>query len=179
MAQSYGIDLSQLANGAAQPVQPQQQAFPEMHYLTSELDTIRSKLAAIEQEKIAQHHRATVGEIEAFANETDASGKLLRPFMGDVHEQLMDEVRLLRSRNPQAPARQILQQAYETACWKSPDVRSRLIEQQRQPQVQAQRVQQARLAGSSVRGAPGASSLAANSGSSLREALMAAFEAHT
>jgi len=177
MAQSYGLDLSQLASNTEQPVQ--QQAFPQMHYLTSELDSIRSKLAAYEQEKSAQQQRAAVSEVESFANEMDSSGKLVRPFIGDVHEQMMDEVRLIRSRNPEMPARQVLQQAYETSCWKNPEVRTRLIEQQRQPQAQAARVQQAKLAGSSVRGAPGASSLANTNGNSVRDALLAAMELHT
>lgn len=99
--------------------------------------------------------------------------------MADVHEQMLDEVQLIRSRQPELSPRQILQQAYEVACWKNPSVRSRLIEQQRQPQVQAARVQQAKAAGSSVRGAPGASNLAAGNGSSIRDAIMAAFDAHS
>lgn len=179
MAQSYGLDLSQLANGAesTQPAQPQ--AYPQMHYLTNELENIRGKLAAIEQEKVAQQQRAAVSEVETFANEMDSSGKLVRPFMADVHEQMMDEVRLIRSRNPELPARQILQQAYEVSCWKNPNVRSRLIEQQRAPQVQAQRVQQAKLAGSSVRGAPGASTLGSTNGNSVRDAILAAFDSHS
>ena len=179
MAQSYGLDLSQLANGADNTQPAQQQAYPQMHYLTNELENIRGKLAAIEQEKIAQHQRAAISEVESFANEMDSSGKLLRPFMGDVHEQMMDEVRLIRARNPEMPARQILQQAYETSCWKNPNVRGRLIEQQRAPQVQAQRVQQAKLAGSSVRGAPGASTLGSTNGNSVRDALLQAFDTLT
>ena len=179
MAQSYGLDLSQLANGTAQTETAQPQAYPQMHYLTNELDTIRGKLAAIEQDKVAQQQRAAVSEVESFANEMDSSGKLVRPFMADVHEQMMDEVRLIRSRNSELPARQILQQAYETSCWKNPHVRSRLIEQQRAPQVQAQRVQQAKLAGSSVRGAPGASTLGSTNGNSVRDALLAAFDSHS
>lgn len=179
MAQSYGLDLSQLANGTEQTETAQPQAYPQMHYLTNELDNIRGKLAAIEQEKMAQHQRAAVSEVESFANEMDSSGKLVRPFMADVHEQMMDEVRLIRSRQPELPARQILQQAYETSCWKNPHVRGRLIEQQRAPQVQAQRVQQAKLAGSSVRGAPGASTLGSTNGNSVRDALLAAFDSHS
>lgn len=179
MAQSYGLDLSQLANGAesTQPAQPQ--AYPQMHYLTNELETIRGKLAAFENEKMAQQQRAAVSEVETFANEMDSGGKLIRPFMADVHDQMMDEIRLIRVRNPELTARQILQQAYETSCWKNPNVRTRLIEQQRAPQVQAQRVQQAKLAGSSVRGAPGASTLGSTNGNSVRDALLQAFESLT
>lgn len=179
MAQSYGLDLSQLASGAESTQAAQPQAYPQMHYLTNELETIRGKLAAIEHEKVAQQQRAAVSEVESFANEMDSSGKLVRPYMADVHEQMMDEVRLIRQRQPELPARQILQQAYETSCWKNPNVRSRLIEQQRAPQVQAQRVQQAKLAGSSVRGAPGASTLGSTNGNSVRDALLAAFDSHT
>lgn len=179
IAQSYGIDLSQLANGSAHSVQQQQQAAPQYNPLVPELNAIQAKLAAIEQEKMAQQWHSQVAEVNAFANEMDANGKLIRPYMADVNEQLTDEIRILRERNPHAPAREILQQAYDAACWKNPEVRSKLIEAQRQPQIQAQRVQQARLAGSSVRGAPGASTLAAGSGSSVRDALLAAFEAHT
>ena len=177
MAQSYGLDLSQLARGAEQSSNPQ--AYPQMHYLTNELDSIRSKLAAMEQEKVAQQQRLAIGEVESFANETDSAGKVIRPFLADVHDQMMEEIPLIRARHPELPSRQILQTAYETACWKNPSVRSRLIEQQQQPQAQAARVQQARLAGSSVRGAPGASALSSNSGNSVREALLAAVEAHS
>ena len=177
MAQSYGLDLSQLAGNAQQTSSPQ--AYPQMHYLNSELDTIRSKLAAIEQEKIAQQQMAGIREVETFAGEMDGNGKLLRPYMADVHEQMLEEISLIRSRNPEAVGREILQQAYEVACWKNPSVRARLIESERQPQVQAARVQQAKLAGSSVRGAPGASSLAAGNGSSVRDALLAAFDVHS
>lgn len=177
MAQSYGLDLSQLAGNAQQTSSPQ--AYPQMHYLNSELDTIRSKLAAMEQEKIAQQQQAGIREVETFANEMDGSGKLLRPHIADVHEQMLEEIPLIRSRNPEAAGREILQQAYEVACWKNPTVRARLIESERQPQVQAARVQQAKLAGSSVRGAPGASSLAAGNGSSIRDALLAAFDSHS
>ncbi len=179
MAQSYGLDLSQLANGAESTQPAQSQAYPQMHYLTNELETIRGKLAAFENEKMAQQQRAAVSEVETFANEMDSGGKLIRPFMADVHDQMMDEIRLIRSRNPELPARQILQQAYETSCWKNPNVRGRLIEQQRAPQVQAQRVQQAKLAGSSVRGAPGASTLGSTNGNSVRDALLQAFESLT
>jgi hypothetical protein len=177
MAQSYGLDLSQLAGGAEQS--SNSQAYPQMHYLTNELQNIRGKLAALEQEKMAQQQRHAIGEVESFANEVDKTGKLVRPFMADVHDQMMEEIPLIRARNPELSGRQILQTAYETACWKNPNVRGRLIEQQQQPQMQAARVQQARLAGSSVRGAPGASALASTNGSSVRDALLAAMEAHS
>jgi len=176
MAQSYGIDLSQLAAGS---VTPRNEHPQEFHYLTNELQTIRSQLAAIEQDKMAQQQRYAISEVESFANEMDTSGALLRPFMADVHDVMMDEIRLIRSKNTDLAPRQILQQAYETACWKSPEVRARLVEQQTAPHVNAARVAQAKRAGASIKGAPGAGALSSSAGNSIRESLLAAWDQHS
>lgn len=164
LARQYGADLSQVS-------QSQPQTDPQLRAIQQELATLKNarqqELSAREQ----QEQEATTSLISAFAADPK-----------NVHFETVkaDMAALLK-----AGRARDLQDAYDKAVWASPDIRSTLLEAERQ-QAEAKRVAEAkdkadkaRKASVSISGSPGATapSKANNEDRSLREELEANFAA--
>lgn len=111
--QQFGID-PQLV------MQPQQQMNPEMMQLQNELMGLKQKLSEKEQLQEREQTDKILAEIQAFAS--DPANK----YFAEVQDQM---IALLESRQAKE-----LKEAYETAIWANPAVRSRLLAEQESAQ---------------------------------------------
>lgn len=161
LARSYGLSPQELVSVASQ----QQQSYsPEYLALQQRLMELEGSLSEREERAHAELYGNLVSEVERFAEETDASGKVLRPYISHVYLDMQPIVTRLRAENPTASPSQILQEAYDRACYANPEVRDALLQQQRQADETKRReeakkkAKQARHAGASVTGSPTGSS---------------------
>ena len=113
LAASYGLDLSHVAQQVAQ--QPQEPAYVrELRQQVSQISGLLNQRQQADQQSLQQNVAA---QIQAFADEKDAQGNLLRPHAEYVADDMMPQIRMIRASNPQMPIHQLLQAAYEKAIW--------------------------------------------------------------
>lgn len=106
------------------------EVMPVVQTLQQQNAELRDRLARMEQGlsrreslEVSARQRAVEGTIVDFARD--------KADWGDVAEEVVGEVALLKQQNPGADAKQLLEQAYERARWKNPDVRTRILADQR------------------------------------------------
>ncbi|PKR55408.1 hypothetical protein [Thalassospira marina] len=114
LAQHYGVDLSQQAEGGENPAHN-----PELSMLRNELTQVKGQLSQFEAEKQQRHVQDLTGRIETFATAKDASGNILHPHF--------DAVRNVMSTLLSSGQVQDLEKAYEQAVWLDPGVRQRML----------------------------------------------------
>jgi len=152
LCQSYGIHPAQLAQARPQ-VDPQIAAlYQQMNFLQEQL---QSRDAMSEQAQLSQAEQL----VQNFRNETDASGKRLRPHFETVEQELEPHLIAVMQQKPGISQRDALAEAYDRAVYANPQTRE-LAFKERQAQQEAERAQalkQKASAGSSLTGAPGAS----------------------
>lgn len=123
LAQSYGMDLRQLAEQEAQ--QPQEPAY--VRELRNQVQQTQGLLQQFQKQTDAQRQAQIAhqlqGELNSFTQEKDAQGNLLRPHLEHVVEDMLPYVQHLRSTSPNMGARQLLQTAYDKAIWANPSTR--------------------------------------------------------
>jgi hypothetical protein len=168
VARSYGVDLRQFAAAVAQAQQPQD---PQVQAVASRLERMES-LVRQQSQAAEQAEMTRIGsEIEAFRADAAAHPyfEAVRPAMAQL---MANNIALT------------LQDAYDHACWAIPQVRSRILDdQKRAEQVQRGKVdreaaERARRAAVSVSSAP-SSGRGGNKtaiGKSIRDDLEAAFD---
>jgi hypothetical protein len=174
VARSYGVDLRQFAAALAQAQQSQN---PEVQAVNARLERMEAEIRqrqhaerAAEGARIAADEARITSEIEAFRADTTA-----HPYFDAVHQEM---VRLFKGGIVDS-----LQDAYDRACWSIPDIRARILtDQKRAEQTQRSKAERdaserARRAAVSVNSAPVSGRGAPKGpGKSIREDLEAAFE---
>jgi hypothetical protein len=181
LSQNMGLDPARLFATASPPqvpgLRPEDQNDPAIRYFadhlgrtTSEIQTLRNELQQMRQAEQQQREdeslKATRWTIDQFANETDQSGRPLRPHFDAVLEDVIE----LFKANPERD----LQDAYERAIWANKDIRARMLAQQQQAITNQNSVERAKLANrSNTRGmtSPVSKPTASKGNGSLREAL--------
>lgn len=154
-----------------------EQESPEVERLSRRIQDLEGHLSQREQGAIAEEHQILNDGIEQYRSETGQDGKPLRPYFDAVYDHMTALAQTYRGRNPQATHREILDAAYRDACELHPQVREKLLEQRfaeresRRLQEANQKVQKARLAGSSLQGTPNGSSMVSTNSGTLREQL--------
>ena len=177
IASTTGVDLGQVGQG-------QPHVDPQIMTLQQQVEAMRAHIAEQQTYQQQQVLSSANQEIQNFASETAQDGTPLRPHINEVSQEMASIVALLRSQNPHAPHRTILQEAYDRACWGNPQVRESLIQSQ-QAAAEAKRTaeerakaQKAKAAGISVSGSPnGTMSLPLSD--DLRTLLAQQFEQHS
>jgi len=171
-AQQQGIDLSMIDEGDGGDVDP------VIADLRTQVSTLQGQLNQFTHGQQEQQHSAIVNEVIAFGEEKDANGNVKRPYLAELGSGFMPYLQHVMAEKPNASRTEILQEAYDRACWATPAVRAKL-----QAAEEAQRLAEARTragraaeAGSSVTGAPmdGATS-PSTTDLSLRDTLRNAF----
>ncbi len=144
LAQSYGFDISQL-----QPHQ-QEQVHPQIAALQQEIAYLKqSKMTELQQKQMQ-----VTQEVE-----TDIS-----QFAANPKNEFFEDVRPLMARYLNTGAAETLQEAYELACARTPEIAS-ILEARRQDEIQKQLSQKAqqqaaparRAAATNVKGSAGSS----------------------
>lgn len=142
LAQSYGVDLANLASNPPAP-QPQPQLDPVVSHLTQHVSTLEQQLQSFLQSQ-------TLGVVEKVAQS--------KPHWAAVENDLLRIIPLVRDANPGASHEEILEAAYEQAVWTNPQVRAQMLAEQKAAEEKAKadavkaKAQQAAKAAVSVKG---------------------------
>lgn len=175
-AQQNNVDLDAALDERDAAMQNVDPAVQELRGQVQQLTTM------LQQQGQPQPQQQTemVNQVNAFALEKDEGGNLKRPYLAQVKDTWPVHIQSLRAANPNMQPAEILQKAYDNACWANPAVRNSM-------QTEAQRAEQAaaaaatakaRAAGSSISGGPngkGTSPQQQNSNLSLRDELAQQF----
>lgn len=182
IAQNNGVDLEALVLGLTdEPVDPKVAA------LEKELNELKGWKDGQTQSQQQAQHRAVVDNVLAFADEKGQDGQVLRPHLSELGESWLPYISMVKAQNPNWTHAQVLQQAYENACWNNASVRGKLqstadaAATADRLRKEAERVAAARSANVSVRtGAPSAAPVAPNEANrSVRDTIRAAMAAGT
>lgn len=177
-AQQRGLDLDALldARDAAQ-----QNVSPEMRQLQGQVQNLTAIIQQNQQQGQQATQQANLQSVETFAMEKDATGALKRPYLNDVLDGFTAQISQVRAANPNMSNAEVLQKAYDNACWLDVGTRTKMQQASAaaQQQQQAERAAAAKRAGSSVNGGPSGESTAHpnNANRSLREELAEQFAA--
>lgn len=172
LAQSYGINVQQLAQEAP-PVDPQYQA------VVQELNRVKGYLEQQKNNSLQQSTSSAHNNIAKFASETDASGKPLRPHFDSLYESgdITPIAEMLMAANPGASLDAILSEAYDRAMYSNPKVREIVI-QDKVREAEAKRItemkakaQKAKTLSSTTSGSPGGAVASTGENLSAREIL--------
>lgn len=134
LSQQFGIDLSPLL----QQGQPQQQQ-PQQQFRDARVDQIIANEQRREQQRQQQELQQLSGIADSWVAEQDASGNPLRPYVGDVINEMTVLIPQIKQANPHFSHAQVLEQAYDRAVWANPDTRAAL-QGQRQSELQAKQL---------------------------------------
>lgn len=121
LAQQYGIDL------AAPQYAPEQQ--PTQEFRDPRLDQFLALQQRQEQQRVQAEQQRAEQEVGAWLSETDAQGKPLRPFVDNVHAEMVALIPAIQSQKPGASTREVMEEAYTRAVWANPATQSVLMQQ--------------------------------------------------
>jgi len=152
---------------------------PVVRELQGQVQQLTGTVQQFQQAGVQQTQQANYDAVNAFATEKAADGTPARPYLTEVMDDWATQITAVRNANPNMPNTEVLQKAYDNACWSNPAVRGKLQQAQQAQQQAAEqaRTAAARAAGSSVAGGPAGSQSAApnNANRTLREELEAGF----
>lgn len=175
LAQKYGIDLKQAADGSTQ----QGQLDPNVRMLQEKIAQLEAGFNGQRSAQQEQEQKANLSKVEQFAEEKDAQGQLLRPHFDDVAKDISMLLRAARDAGEQLS----LQDAYDRAIYANPNTRQKVLaakdaeRQAKETEERTRKANAARNAGFDVKGEGAATSVAAKT-DSIRGDLEAAFAQH-
>lgn len=148
LAQTYGLDIRQLAEEEAQ--RPQDPPYVrEMRQQIQQMQGLLQNKQQAEQQAKAQ---AIQNELAFFASEKDAQGNLLRPYLDAVADDMAPILQTLRAQHPNASAKSLLEQAYSKAIWLNEQTREIELTKQRAASQSPERIERAKRASKLVNG---------------------------
>lgn len=140
----YGLDPRLLvprqflaADGRVIPPQPGSQP-AQQQFRDPRVDQLLSRMQTDEQQRALADQRNTESVVTRWMNEADAQGNPLRPYVGDVIDEMSALIPSLRAADPTLTHAQALELAYERATWGHPEIRV-LLQQQQQTAADARR----------------------------------------
>ena len=173
-AKASNIDLEDIVFAA-----DEDDTDPTVKALRAELEQIKGTLAQGQNTQQQQAHEERVRSVATFFDAKDESGNALRPYATELGDNILPHIQHLRSTNPSWTQEQVLQEAYDRACWATPSVRQKLQATANtaatadQVRTQQERAARARQAGASVAsGVPASPPAPTSSGNgSLRDTI--------
>lgn len=175
-AEQNGVDL----DAALDARDAQRPSDPHVAQLQQEVGQLRSTVSTYEQQQQQAAFQRNANDIQSFAEAKDNAGALKHPYLTEVVSEFSANIAAIRAQNPTAPNAEVIQKAYETACWANPNIRSRMQQAAEAARVAEQRAQASRAANASgsINGGPSGTVLPKspeNSNLSLREELARQF----
>lgn len=153
--QQLGVDPRQLAEQGSQGL-----LHPSLKVLVDEITGVKQQNAELAQYLQQIKLQPIQQELQAFGSATNEKGEPLYPhFASDRIQQAMTpHVQAIRAANPNKSHREILAEAYDRAVWSDPETRNELLAQQEAKRIAESKAKaiEARRAGSSLNGSPGA-----------------------
>ena len=180
IAENNGVDLEELVLGQ-EPVDPQ---YAE---LQTQIKQLQDQLQGGVQQQQQAAHQQTVNNVVAFASEKGQDGQPLRPYFEELGNEIMPFISTVKAQNPSWTHTQVLEKAYENACWGNPSIRSKMqvaanaVAEAERLRQGTERVDKARTASASIKsGAPTSTPAAPNDASrTLRDTIRASIAAST
>lgn len=174
-AQQRGLDLDALLD--ARDAQ-QQNVSPEVRALQGQVQQLSGTIQQFQQQGQQVAQQANIQQVEAFALERDATGALKRPYLNDVLDGFTAQITAVQRMQPNLSNAEVLERAYQNACWSDVNIRAKMQNAQN-VQQQQERAAAAKRAGSSVTGAPagGSNTTPNNANRTLREEIAEQFAA--
>ena len=169
LAQSAGVDLSQLVKPAAPAEEPDEWVDPQIASLQQRLDEQNKALAALQTQQQRERETAYLSQVQAFADQKTAEGDLAHPHM----EAAMPAMAALL----QSAQAAHLPEAYEKAIWMTPEIREKIMAENRNAEAKEKttRAKRAKRAARDVKSE--AAPVEPTKPMSLREQLIAAYQA--
>jgi hypothetical protein len=166
VARSYGVDLRQFSAALEQSQQPR----------NPEIEAVRNEVAQVTQ-FLQQHAQA------AQQQEFGRINSEVEAFRADAAHPYFEHVRPAMAQLMQNGLAATLQEAYDHCCWTNPEIRNRILEEQKRVEQSARQrtereaVDRARRASVSVNGARprGNGAMPGSTGKSIRAILEGAF----
>jgi hypothetical protein len=180
-ADQHGLDLAEVSDG-------QQAPDPVIRSLQQQIEGLQTHISTFTTQHQQQALEQNTREVYDFDQEKDAQGNLVRPYFGQfmMNGEIQPYVSVVKQQNPQWSNRQVLEEAYNRACWSNPTVREQLTaakaasEEAARLAAAREHAGRSREASASVHGAPRtpqARSETAPGDRSIREELQASFAA--
>lgn len=119
MADQSGVSLEDMVFAAPK-------VDPTIAALQKEINDLKSGRTQDQQLQQRTAHENTVRSVQAFASEKGQDGQPLRPHFEELGQGILPYISAVKAQNPTWPQGQILQQAYENACWATPTVRAKM-----------------------------------------------------
>jgi len=182
MAENTGVNLEELVRGA----DAIQQVDPTVAALQRQVQQLEGQLTGWNTQQQQAAHNSIVQSVIAFASEKGEDGKPLRPYFDELGSNVLPFISMVKEQNPNWTQGQILQEAYDRACWGTPYVRSKMqaavdtVGQAERMRQAALKVGNARAASVSVKsGVPSQQGANPNDGAqmSLRDTIRASIAA--
>jgi hypothetical protein len=123
VAHRYGINLAAFAPRPGQQQGQPQQGQPGQ-YFDPRVDSLLQSLQQREQNQARQVQAETENLALSWMNEADKDGNPVRPYAGDVVDDMTALIPHIQSRNPSWTHPQVMQAAYEQAIWANPEIRA-------------------------------------------------------
>jgi hypothetical protein len=141
VVRDYGIDLPALVQQrmqqAGNPQAPQAQQAQQ--FRDPRVDQMLREQAQERQQREQQYQTEMGTTVTAWMDAVDASGQPVRPYIGDVINEMSVLVAQLKQSNPALTHVQALDEAYERAIWANPEIRQVLQSKQQTEREQQQR----------------------------------------
>lgn len=142
LAQSYGLDLAQLAG---QPKSVDTPSGVDDLFKDPRVDALEQryqrKIAELEsqQQRITGHltarEQAEESQRIGYANKAIQKFSTDKPYFAQLKEDLEHEVPFIRQREPGLPLEQVLEKAYDRALYANPQIRERVLADQRKAET--------------------------------------------
>lgn len=155
---------------------------PEIASLKAEIAELRGGYESTQKQSIAEYNQSLNNDIENYATEAGPDGKPLRPHFDAVYKHMIPVAKAYREANPEAPERQILDAAYKDAIYLHPQVRQLVLEEEvskkalERQLADSEKVQRAKVAGSSLRGTATSHTMVNTKPKTLRETIENAWD---
>lgn len=122
IAQRYGVNLAAFAQ---QPsgVNQNQNLRPQQQFMDPRVDTLLQNMQQDAQNRARQEFTDTENLAVAWMTESDQQGNPLRPYAGDVVDDMSALIPSVKARNPTWSHAQVMQAAYDQAIWANPEIR--------------------------------------------------------
>lgn len=139
IAQQYGVPLPSMQE-AEQPQGAAGGEFrdPRLDALLQQAEMQRLEAARQQQMREQYEINRLDNVVATWSEAVDSNGRELRPYYSNVEGDIAALIPQIRAANPGAKAEDVLQQAYDRACWAHPEIRPLLLKQQ-QDQMEASR----------------------------------------
>lgn len=178
MADNNNISLEELVL-TTEPLDPEKKALMDR---ISALET--QHVQGTRQQQQAAHSQR-VDFVMSFASEKGSDNQPLRPHFAELDQDILPQISAIKTRNPSWSDTQVLQEAYDRACWASPSVRNKMqatsnaVAEAERLRQGADRVTQARAAAVSIKpGTPTSAATPPNDSSrTLRDTIKASMAA--